>query len=158
MNDAELSPGAMLVSRAITTCACARAGMRQDAEDQAEQLLAAVYAVDGDPGVVYTTSELSEAMLAFHCTSQWPVVLQLAQILLKFETALPVNAVTAALAACEQVASEQGDATQIALAPDLLLVLLLEEVRLDAQLLRQLLKLFQKAVTYSGTVCQEDDD
>ena len=51
------------------------------------------------------------------------------QILLKFETALPVNAVTAALAACEQVASEQGDATQIALAPDLLLVLLLVELK-----------------------------
>ena len=92
-----------------------------------------------------TTLDLNESMIACQRVGEWGALLGLLDTFAEMGASPGEDAIASALHACEHVIAEQQDAEQARRAPELLLLMLLNDAEIGAKTSRQLLRLFKRA-------------
>ena len=141
MDSAGVHNGNSITGRAVAARACARAGWWAEASAYVQQALSLICADQVD----VTTVDLNESMLACQRVGEWNALLGLLDAFAEIGASPSEDAIASALHACEHVIAEQQDAKQVRRAPELLLLMLLNDTELEANTSRQLLRLFKRA-------------
>ena len=140
MDSAGVHNGNSITGRAVAARACARAGLWADASAHVRQALSQIRANQVD----VTTLDLNESMLACQRVGEWNALLGLLDTFAEIGASPSEDAIASALYACEHVIAEQQDAEQARRAPELLLLMLLNDTEIEANTSRQLLRLFKR--------------